>query len=93
MRYKVIALKNEAYRVVSVGVPVSVLVFLCGNTVNDKVTRGIVIKTSDDVKKRCLAAARMSEDGNKFAFTEVKAHAPEGRHHIFSASVFLNDLL
>ena len=67
---KVVALKDKAYRVVAVSVPISVLVILGGNAVDNKVTRGIMVKSADDVEQRSLAAARMSEYRNELVLTE-----------------------
>ena len=49
MRNKVVALENETDGVVSVRIPVSVLILFSRRTVDDEVSRGIVIETSDYV--------------------------------------------
>ena len=67
---KVVALKDKAYRVVAVSVPISVLVILGGNAVDNKVARGIMVKSADDVEQRSFAAAGMSEYRNELVLTE-----------------------
>ena len=55
VRDQVIALEYETYRVVSVRIPVPVLISLCGNAVDNEVSRIVAVETSDDVKQRRLA--------------------------------------
>ena len=57
MRDKVIALKNEADRVISIGVPVSVLVFFGGYSVDYQVAGGVMVKTTDNIQQGGLSAA------------------------------------
>ena len=55
VRDQVIALEYETDRVVSVGIPVPVLISLCGNAVDNEVSRIVAVETSDDVKQCRLA--------------------------------------
>lgn len=50
MRDQIIALKDKAYGMVSVRIPISVLIFFCGNSIYHKVTVRILIQTADDVQ-------------------------------------------
>ena len=49
MRNQVVALKYEADGVVPVGVPVTVLVFFCGNTVDNQVAGIVAVQSADDI--------------------------------------------
>ena len=51
MRDQVVALKNETDRMVAVGVPVSVLVFLRGRAVYNKIAVRVLIKSADDIEQ------------------------------------------
>ena len=44
------ALEYKAYRTVSVNVPISVVIFFSRFSVDDKVTRGVSVKTADNVE-------------------------------------------
>ena len=54
---QVVRLEDKAHRVVAVGVPISVLVFLRGDAVDDQVTRIVPVQSSDDVEKGRLTRA------------------------------------
>ena len=71
MRNEVIALEDKADGVVAVAVPVGVGKVLRRLAVDDEIAARIVVKTADDVEHRRLAAARMAEDGDKLALTEL----------------------
>ena len=71
VRNEVIALEDEADGVVAVAVPVGVGEVLCRSAADDEIAARIVVQTADDVEQRRLAAARMSEDGDKLALTEL----------------------
>ena len=74
---KIICLKNKTYLVVTVAVPVSVLVELGGDTVDDKVTVCILVKTADDIKQGGFTAAGRAEDRNKLVLSELKVDTLE----------------
>ena len=56
-------MENKADRVVSVRVPISVVEFLGAFSANNQITVGVFVKTADNVKKRCLSASALTEDG------------------------------
>ena len=58
MRNQMIALKNKAYRMVSVCVPVLVAELFCADAVDNKIARSVLIKSSDYIQKRSFSAAR-----------------------------------
>ena len=70
VRDEVIALEDKSDTVVAVNVPVAVGVKLGADAAYNEVAVGVVVKSADDVKHRCLSASRGSEDGDKLAFSE-----------------------
>ena len=70
MRYQVVALKYKAYRMIAVGVPFAVREGRGRFSVYFKLTRGVSVKPTDDVQKRCFAAAGRSEDRHKLVVAE-----------------------
>ncbi len=89
MRYHVVALENEAYRVVAVCIPIPVLVLLGGTPVYHEVSGGVLIQTADDVQQRGLAAARMSEHRDKLAVAETYRHVAQSVNFIAARIVVL----
>ena len=63
---QVITLKYKPDRMVPVGIPVPVLIFFCGNPVDDEISRVIAVKPADNIKKRCLPGAAWSENRDEF---------------------------
>ena len=55
MRNEVVALENESYGMVPVGIPVSVGIVLCGYAVYNKVPAVLPVESAYDVKKRGLS--------------------------------------
>ena len=86
-------MKNKADGVVAVGVPVSVAVLLCGDTVDEQVACRIAVQTADDVQQRRLAAAGRTENGDKFIVAKAQAHAAECMYALCAAAVILCDCL
>ena len=66
VRDQVIALEHEADRVVPVGIPVSVLIFLRGDAVDDHIPAVIAVQSSYNIQKRRLPRPAGTEDGDKF---------------------------
>ena len=91
VRTEVIRLENEAYRVVSVRIPVAVGEFLGRAAVNDKVAVGVLVKTAYDVEHSRLAASGVAEDSNEFAFAKLKVDAFERVHSFVAYGVVLRD--
>ena len=75
MRDEVIRLEHEAYRVVAVAVPVGVGIIFCGAPVYDQVAGAVLVKPADNVQKRGLAAAGMTQYCDEFVLAELKVHA------------------
>ena len=55
VRDQVVALKYKANGVVSIRVPVAVLVFFCGDSVDDKIPGVVAVQTADDIQQRGLS--------------------------------------
>ena len=49
MRNQIIALEDKAYGVVPVGIPVSVLIFFRGDSIDDQIAAVIAVKPSDNI--------------------------------------------
>ena len=70
MRDKVVGLEDETYTFVAVGIPVDVVVFFSGNTVNLNVTAGISVQSAYYIEKSRLTATGGSQYGNKLVLSE-----------------------
>ena len=92
MRDEVVALKDEADGVVAVGIPVAVIVFLCGAAVDDEVAGGVAVESADDVQQRGLTAAGLAEDCNKLILAEGDVDALERLDLCRSGLVYLGDV-
>ena len=55
MGNQVVALEDKTDGVVTVRIPVTVSIFLCGDTVDDQIAAVITVQTADDVEQRGLA--------------------------------------
>lgn len=55
---------------ISVSVPVSVLVIFGRNSIDYQISLGVMVKTAYDIEHSGLSAARMTEYGDEFVFTE-----------------------
>ena len=75
VRNEVIRLEHEAYRVVAVAVPVGIGIIFCGAPVYDQVAGAVLVKPADNVQKRGLAAAGMTQYCDEFVLAELKVHA------------------
>ena len=52
---QVIALKHKTDGVIPVGIPVPVLIFLRGDSIDDQISAVIPVQTADNIKKRRLS--------------------------------------
>ena len=89
MRNEVVGLKNKAYRVVAVSVPVAVGVLFGRSAVYYKVAVCVLIQTADDIQQRCFAAAGVAEHGDKLGFSELKIDPLERMHSLVADSIVL----
>ena len=89
VRNKVVALENKSYAMVAVNVPIAVAVGLGASSVDNEITRGVSVKTADDVKKRCLTAAGGTEDRNKLLVTEGNVNAAKCANRLRGGDVIL----
>ena len=55
MGNQVIALKNKANGVISVGIPIPVLIFPGGNSIDDQVSAVVTVQATDNIQKSGLA--------------------------------------
>jgi hypothetical protein len=89
---QVIALEDKADAVVSVNVPVAIGVFLGASGCDKQITRGIFVKTADDVKQGGLAASGRAENGNELLLTEGEIDSFECLYGFGSGDVILSDV-
>ena len=88
MRDQVIALEHKSYGVISVGVPVSVLVFFGTYPVYDQIPGSILVESAEYVEHSGFAASGRTQDRDKFALTKSKVDIPEGMHDLRTGPVF-----
>ena len=70
--YKIITLEHETNGMISVGIPISVLIFLCGYTVYDEITGIVAVETSDNVQKCCFARTAGTKNRHKLIITQIQ---------------------
>ena len=92
VRDEVIALKDKADGVVAVGIPVAVIVFLCGAAVDDEIAGGVAVEAADDVQQRGLTAAGLAKDCNKLILAEGDVDALERFDLRRAGLVYLGDV-
>ena len=80
VRDEIVALKDEAYPAVAVGVPILVAVAGGGDAVHLDVAAGVAVQAAHDVEECGLAAAGRTENGDELALSELHGHAAEGEH-------------
>ena len=89
---QIVALEHEAHRMIAVGVPIPALVLTGGAAADDQVTAGIAVQAADDVQKRGLATAGVTQYGHKL-------RRPKGNGHAFerldggSTGIFFYDVI
>ena len=78
VRDQVVALEHEADGIVAVVIPIRLLVFFCGNPIDDNIAAGVAVQTTDDVEHGGLAGTALSENGDKLVFPERNADSLQG---------------
>ena len=86
-------MKDKAYGVVSVIIPVPVFICFCGFSVYKQVAVRIAVKPAYNIQKRGFAAARMTEYLYKFAFSEFNADALKRVYGGIARNIILFDIL
>ena len=89
MGNQVVGLKDEADRVVAVGVPVAVLVFFGRYAVDDQVAAVIAVQSADDIEEGGLARAAGTQDRDEFVVAQVERDVVQGDLLVASGIVFL----
>ena len=92
MGYQIILLKHKADWVVAVNIPIAVIKILGWFAVNNQITRCVLVKTADNIQKRCFAAAGMTENRNKFILSEFYADSFKSRNGWIARWVFFYDV-
>ena len=86
---KIIALEYEAYRMVSVGIPIRVLEGLGGFAIYDEVSVGVAVESAYYVEKGGFSASRLTEDRYEFALAELDADTSERFNGTVSRNIIL----
>ena len=89
---QIIALKHKSDRVVAVGIPVRITVFLGRATVDNKVAAGVAIKSADDIQQGRFSAAGGAKDRNKLTFSKVNADTLQGTDGGIAGNVMFYDI-
>ena len=88
MGNQVITLENETNGMVSIGIPVSVLVFLCGNPVDNQITAVVPVKTTNNIEKGGFSGAAWPKNCHEFIVPKRQAYPIQCPLHQVSCSVF-----
>ena len=89
---QVVALEDEAHRVVAVGVPVAVVVLFGRDAVDDQIAAVIAVQAADDVQQRGLAGTGRPQDGDKLIVAEAQVHMVQRLLHQAAGFVLFADL-
>ena len=92
MRDQIVTLEYESYRVIPVGIPIPVFIFLSGYSINDKIAAVIAVQPANDIKKRRLSRTARPQDGNKFVISQIQAHSVQSFLDKSSGAVFFTDV-
>ena len=71
MWYQIITLKHKTNGMIPIGIPVSVLIFFCGNPINNQITAVVPVKTANDIKKCRLTGAAGTQNCHKLIIPEI----------------------
>ena len=72
MRDEVIALEDEADTVISISVPIGIFIIFRRYSVNNKVARGVVVETTDDVQESSFSGAGRAKNRSEFLVAKNK---------------------
>ena len=75
MGNEVVALEYKADGVVSVRVPVAVFIFFCRNTVDDKISAVVAVKTADHIQQSCFSRTRGAENCDEFVVAKIERYS------------------
>ena len=92
MWYQVIALENEAYRMVTVRIPVPVLILFGRDTVDNKVAAIVTVKSADNIQQRCLTRTAGAENSDKLIIPEIQAYIIKRGLFQLTCHIFLFDI-
>ena len=90
---QIVALKHETNGMVAVGVPVAVLVFFCGDSVDDEVTGIVTVQTADDVQQGGLSGTAWAKNGDELIVSEIEADSVQCHLFQIAGDVFFGNVL
>ena len=87
MSDQVVILKHKTDGMIAIGIPVLVLIHLCGNPVYHQITAVIAVQTADDIQQGGLAGSAGSQDRYKLIVPQAEADTVQRFLHQFSCSI------
>ena len=93
MRNQIVALKNEADRMIPVGIPIGITIVLGRNAVDPQISRCITVESADDIQKRCLSAAGGTENRHKLTVSETDGYPTQSMYKAIPCLIILFDLI
>ena len=89
---KVITLKHKTDGMVAVRVPIPVLVFFGGDTINDQISPVIAVQAADNIQKCGLSGAGGTQNGNKFIIPQIDRNIIQRLLDQFACFILLADI-
>ena len=93
VRDQIVALEDEADRVIAVGIPIAGRIFFRGDPVDRKLAAVIAVQTADDVQQRGLARAAGAENRHEFVVPQVQTDPVQGSLYQRAGLIDLSDVL
>jgi len=90
---KVIALEDEADRVVTVGIPIGVNEIFSRAAIDNEVAAGVMVEAADDIEEGSFTATGLAEDGDEFIFSEIKGEAAQGGNVLAAGFIDFDDMI
>ncbi len=92
VRDQVIALEHEAYRVVSVRIPVTVAILRCRDPVYHELPAVRLVQAADNIQERRLSRSARAEHRHELIVAEVHAHSVQRHLRETCCPVFFFDI-
>ena len=93
VRNQVITLKNETYRMVPVGVPVSVCITAGGNAIDYQIAAVVAVQPAYHIQQCCFARAAGPQNCHKFTVTKAQTHMVQRLLHQIARFVLFANIL
>ena len=93
MRDQIVTLEYKTNRMITVRIPISVLIFFCGNAIDDKISAVIAVQYSDNIKKRGFTGTTAPSDCYEFIISQIQTHIVQSLLYQTSSPVLFFDVL